>query len=409
MTIRWITSLLGTAAFDAVQNLSDIEVVDVRDLVDKAGNDSSEVLNKIRQGIDLVAQGRRTVICCDYGMSRSNSIAVGILSSLEKLSFEAALRKVQEATGETEIKLEPLSAVRQALGLTSKKEKHRKYRSILVTGGQGFIGSELLKSLGNSELKIIAPTREQIDISIGSTQLDLLASEEDIDCIVHLANPRIYTSNVAMGQSLTMLRNVIDVCIDRDIPLIYPSSWEIYSGYSGQIYASEYTPALPRGSYGEAKYLSEILIEHYRCTRGLNCALLRSGLIYGLQISKPKFIFNFSHKAKQGNKIITHCYRNGFPRLDLIHINDFISLLIATIKLSFIGTLNIGSGHLISTLYIAEVINDYFGNLSSIEQININMDFASILMDYRRASFELNWQPTITIEQGLRSLLPQIC
>lgn len=47
MTIRWITPLLGTAAFNAVQNTTDIEVIDVRDLVDKVGNNSNAILDKI--------------------------------------------------------------------------------------------------------------------------------------------------------------------------------------------------------------------------------------------------------------------------------------------------------------------------------------------------------------------------
>ena len=87
MTIRWITPLLGTAAFNSVQNIADIEVIDVRDLVDKAGNNANAIMSKIRQGIDLVRQGKRTVVCCDYGMSRSNAIAVGIITDLEKISF----------------------------------------------------------------------------------------------------------------------------------------------------------------------------------------------------------------------------------------------------------------------------------------------------------------------------------
>ncbi len=84
-----------------------------------------------------------------------------------------------------------------------------------------------------------------------------------------LPTPRIYTSNVAMGQTLTMLRNVIDVCTNRDIRLIYPSSWEIYSGYSGTLRAAELTPPMPRGPYGETKYLAEFLIEH--CIRTVGC------------------------------------------------------------------------------------------------------------------------------------------
>lgn len=341
-------------------------------------------------------------------MSRSNAIAVGIITNLEKIPFNQALRQVQEATGEAEIKLDPLNAVRQALGVNIKKEKCSQYRNILITGGRGFIGTALQGALINSEFRLISPTREQIDIFAGSTKLDLLASEENIDCIVHLANPRVYTSNVAMGQTLTMLRNVIDVCLAKDIPLIYPSSWEIYSGYAGTIHADESTPALPRGPYGETKYLAEILIDHCRRTRGLRCAILRSSPVYGSMSDKPKFIFNFFKKASQGQKIVTHHYINGNPKLDLLHIDDLISSIVATLKSRFIGNLNIGTGQLSSTLKIAEMIRDELGSSSMIQQIEVNTEVASIAMNYGRANHVLDWEPVIFFEQGLKSLLHQI-
>ena len=280
MTIRWITPLLGTAAASSIDSEADISVVDVRNLVDKAGNPVDIVGEKIQEGVESLVKGKRTVICCDYGMSRSNAVAAGVLAKFEKIEFDAALRRVLDATGEREIKLQPLSAVRAALGERPAKEILRSQRSVLVTGGNGFLGKAVQVASGN-EFDLITPARSELDISLGSTQLSVLANEKKVDCIVHLANPRVYTSNIALGQSLTMLRNVIDVCLANDIKLIYPSGWEVYSGYAGLLTADESTSALPRGPYGEAKYLAEVLIEHCRRTEGLRCLMLRSGAVYG--------------------------------------------------------------------------------------------------------------------------------
>jgi nucleoside-diphosphate-sugar epimerase len=407
MSIRWITPMLGTAAANAVRDIADINIVDVRDLVDKAGNRSSAIRAKILQGVESIVDGKRTVVCCDYGMSRSNAIATGILVSLDKIAFDVALRQVQKATGEAQIKLEPLNAVREALGLQSPRTRNAKHRSVLVTGGNGFLGTALCASLGD-ELRVLAPTREQLDISVGSTQLDLLVSEENIDCIIHLANPRIYTSNVAMGQSLAMLRNVIDVCISKDIKLIYPSSWEIYSGYAGILHADESTPALPRGPYGETKHLAEVLIEHCRRTAGLQCTLLRSSPVYGRGSDKPKFIYNFIEKARQDQIITTHCYNNGNPALDLLHVDDLVSALVAALKTDFIGTLNLGTGVLNSTLHIAEMLRDRLCSSSIIKQTAVDSNTASISMNWNLAKAELNWHPTRLFETGLDLLLAEI-
>lgn len=407
MRIRWITPLLGTAPASAIHDVSDACIVDVRDLVDKAGNRSEAIREKIRQGIESLAQGRRTIVCCDYGMSRSNAIATGILSSFDKKAFDTALRQVQEATGETQIKLEPLNAVREALGLRSGRKQDVKHRSVLLTGGGGFLGQALRASLGN-EFRIVAPTREQLDIGLGSTQLDLLSREEDIECIVHLGNPRIYTSNVAMGQSLAMLRNVIDVCLAKEIPLIYPSNWAIYSGYAGTLRADEWTPALPCGPYGETKYLAEMLIEHCRRAAGLRCALLRSSGAYGAGSDKPKFIYNFIDKARRSETIVTHRYRNGDPALDLLHVDDLVSALVATLKAGFIGTLNLGTGELTSTREIALILRDTLGSSSRIEHTLIDANVASIAMDWSRAQVELDWRPTVPLKSGLERLLLEI-
>ena len=407
MTIRWITPLLGTAAASSIDGEADICVVDVRNLVDKAGNPVDVVREKIQEGVESLVKGKRTVICCDYGMSRSNAVAAGVLAKFDDIEFDAALRKVLDATGEREIKLQPLSAVRAALGERPAKEKQRSQRSILVTGGNGFLG-KAVQSASGDEFKLIAPARSEVDLSLGSTQLSLLANEEDVDCIVHLANPRVYTSNIALGQSLTMLRNVIDVCLANDIKLIYPSCWEVYSGYAGSLTADESTSALPRGPYGEAKYLAELLIESCRKTEGLRSMMLRSGVVYGAGGDKPKFIHNFIDKARRSETVFTHQYSNGAPGLDLLYVDDFVAALLSALRSEFTGDLNIGTGQLTSTKKIAQLIIKSLGSSSLIKPVSIDADVASVALDCRRAREVLDWRPTVNVEDGLNRILSEI-
>jgi UDP-glucuronate decarboxylase len=297
--------------------------------------------------------------------------------------------------------------VRAALGERPAKEKLRSQRSILVTGGNGFLGKAVQIASG-SEFELITPGRSELDISLGSTQLSLLASEEEVDCIVHLANPRVYTSNIALGQSLTMLRNVIDVCVANDIKLIYPSCWEVYSGYAGSLTADESTSALPRGPYGEAKYLAELLIEHCRRTEGLRCLILRSVAVYGAGGDKPKFIYSFIDKALRSEMILTHQYCNGAPSLDLLYVDDFVAALISALRSEFIGDLNIGTGQLTSTKKIAQLIIKKLGSSSLIKPVSIDAEVASVAMDWRQAREVLDWRPILSIEDGLNRILSEI-
>jgi UDP-glucuronate decarboxylase len=385
--------------------MADLAIVDVRDLVDKAGNRTAAIRDKIAQGCTWLNQGRQTVVCCDYGISRSNAVAAGILAQFEQISLDTAICRVQVATGETEIKLEPLAAVRDALA--TERATTNEQAPILITGGGGFLGTAASARLC-SEFQVIAPTRDALDLERGSLPLDLLVGEYNARMIVHLANPRVFTSNSAMGSTLIMLRNVIDVCVTRDIPLLYLSGWEVYSGYRGTLRADESLPPLPRGPYGETKYLCEVLIEHARATMGLRCGLLRSSPVYGNGGDKPKFICNFIEKARRGETIITHRYLNGDPGLDLLNVDDLVSAIVQAVRIEFTGTLNLGTGTVTSTRAIAEMLKELTGSSCRIEQTLIEADSACIAMDARRAAATLGWHPEITLAQGLSRLLSAV-
>lgn len=404
MRVRWITPLLGTAPAEEVRSASDIQIIDVRDLVDKAGNRADAVKEKIMQGVQSLQAGKRTIVCCDYGISRSNAVAVGILAMCEAIPFEVAVRRVLEATGEKEIKVDPLQAVRLALGVDNKQSHHQK-RRVLVTGASGTLGKPVSLKLAEA-LEVFSLSRNELDLELGSTQLDLLVGESEIDCIVHLANPRIFTSNTALGDTLTMMRNVLDVCVARDIKLIYLSGWEVYSGYrSNFLYADEALPLLPKGPYGETKYLAETLIEHCRQIQGLRCTILRSSPVYGIGSDKPKFIYNFIDKIKRSERVVTHRYNNGSPALDLLYIDDLVLAVAKAVGNDFEGNLNIGTGVITSTQRIAEILREMLGGQSEIDSTLVNSDTAGIAMDSSKAHKTLDWKSKISVEEGLQMIL----
>lgn len=404
MSIRWITPLLGTAPAMAVRPEDGVEIVDVRELVDKPGNRADAVREKIEQGRALLASGKKTVVCCDYGISRSNSVAVGILSVFENIPFEVAVRRVLEATGEKEIKSAPLQAVRAALQ-AGQPQKLKDKKTILITGGSGFLGQPVARRLAE-KYKVVSPIRADLDLRLGSTQLDLLAGEHDADCIVHLANPRIYTSNVAMGDTLTMLRNAMDVCVARDIRLVYLSSWEVYSGYrTAGLRADESLPLLPKGPYAETKYLAEMLVEHARRTQGLKCLMMRSSPGYGAGSDKPKFIYNFIGKIKAGQPVVTHRYNNALPALDLMHIDDIVDGVVRAAESDYCGNLNIGTGVLTPIRDVAQMLMHLLGKTGEVGTTPIDGDTACIAMDAARAYDVLGWEATVALEQGLSDIV----
>ena len=413
--IRWISDYLGTAPWFATAECSDYRRLDVRDLVDGAGNPVEAVRAKIDEGLDTIRGGNKLVVSCQYGISRSNAIAAGIFAIQENIPFGEAVKRVLLLTGEKAIKLEVLGAVREAIGsefpaLVQGEGRQSKKRSILITGASGFIGSHLLNELG-SKLKILSPIHQDLDLITDDVLLDLLVKEHGVDTIVHLANPRIYSTVQAMGRTIVMLKNVLEVCRNNSLKLVYLSSWTVYAGYvSSELRASEELPINPKGIYSETKSLCETLVNSYRHNFGLKCCMLRVSPVYGVGSRQPAFLYTFLEHLRANKTIYTHLYLNGEPKLDLINVNDVVRAIMSLLQTDFLDScdFNIGSGSLHSTREIAEMLKQICQSLSQIKQHQIDDYVANIVIDAELARARLGWAPKVDLCDGLRDIVESV-
>lgn len=404
--IRWITEHLGTAAWESAQAQTGCEFLDVRELVDKAGNIPEAIRLKIEEGVARLQQGARLVVCCDYGMSRSNAVAAGILSIIQCISFADAIRLVMRATGEKSIQIGVLSAIRAAIEAIEPGDNSTiQPRSILLTGGSGFVGSALIRQIPTS-WNVLAPRRDQLDLLGGTVELDLLVREHHVDTLVHLAHPRVLTTNQAMGESLVQLKNVLDVCSGNCIRLVFLSSWEVFSGYrSSGLLADERMPTNSKGTYGQSKCLAEMLLAENARHFDLPFTLLRVSPVYGESGDRPKFIGNFIHKALAGQSIVAHRYANGFPALDLLYLDDLITALVAVLSSNATGVFHVGTSTLTSTTEVARWIIELTGSSSTIEHREITGHAPNVMLDSTRFRDRFGWAPKIDVRSGLLRVL----
>lgn len=407
--IRWINDKIGTASFFEIEKKlpGNIAILDVRDLVDKKGNSNSAVFEKVDEGVKLLEKGYKVIVACDYGISRSNSIAAGIIAVKEKITLEEAISEVINKTGEKEIKIEMIESVWSTFNKNENVNTEKK--DILIIGGTGFIGSKLQERLIEEGISFIAPKRTEIDIENSSLELSLFVKKYSPKYIIHLANPRIYTSSIAMGKSINMLNHVLKVCVENSVCLIYPSGWEVYSGYATkEIIANTNLPLLAKDTYGLTKLLCEELINQYEKEYNYKICVLRYSPIFGENSDRPKFLYNFLDKARKNEKIITHKYKNGEPKLDLIYIDDAIEGIILAYKKEITGKYNLGSGKLFGTKYIADSIVKYLGSTSVVEYREIDNYWANISMDSKEFNKLTGWQVKTGFKEWLTKRIKEI-
>jgi SAM-dependent methyltransferase len=111
-------------------------------------------------------------------------------------------------------------------------------------------------------------------------------------------------------------------------------------------------------------------------------------------------------KAKKNEPIFTHKYLNGFPKLDLLSIDDFLAAAEHTIKFKGTETFNIGSGQTISTKKIAEIIVETFKSKSTIASNEINSYYPNIKIDYSKLRSAVNWEPKNSFIKFIEKLKP---
>lgn len=405
MSIRWITSLLGTGpALEVVGKVAGVEVVDVRDLIDKGGNRVDSISEKIEQGVSAIRLGKKTVICCDHGISRSNAIAVGVLSSIEGITVSEAVRRVMAATNNAEIRLDILETVRETVQERSLTNMSSSRRQWLLLGGSGYLGSAIRASAA-AEIAIISPSHAELDLSLGGTVIDNFVKDNNIEKILYFASPYATNVNSALGESLSTLRSVLDVCAVNSISLVFPSRWEVFSGYKGSdLLVVEDSTQNPCGVLGDTKYLSEKMIEVYSQRSGVSALILRSALVYGGR-SAPNFLRSFIRSAMNDKDIVTHTYINGEPKLDLIYLDDWLAAFWKIVPKESNGVFNLGFGGTQGTGDIAKHVNAIVGGKGSHTQRVVQDAVANVAFDSRRLSGSIEWHPKMDFESGLRNFI----
>jgi UDP-glucose 4-epimerase len=298
-------------------------------------------------------------------------------------------------------------------------------KKILVTGGAGFIGSNLVKKLiekYNAEVTVLDDLfngdvnhLKELDYEFihGSVEDASLVNEciQGKDIVFHLAARNINVSNQNPREDLSVnvggSFNVFEACLLHNVErVVYTSTTSIY-GNSQKLPICEDDNKNFLNFYSASKFSAETYAKTFFEVFNLPVTIIRYSNVYGVNQSPANaycgVIGKFIEAALLNNPI--HIHGNGRQTRDYTYIEDAIDATIAAaISPKAIGNdYNIGTGVETSVNELAQYIIKITRSKSAVAHID-NRDIDNIqrrYLDITKSTLNLQYTPSFTIQRGL--------
>ena len=309
---------------------------------------------------------------------------------------------------------------------SAKREtpRHRPFRA-LVTGGAGFIGSNLairllaeghevivVDNLSRGQRRNVPAGAEFVRLDIGDRRLHRLLAQERPEIIFHLAahiNLRESVADPAADAqvnvvgSLNLLRAAAESGVRR---LVFSSSGGAMYNAPPRFPALEKHAECPLSPYGVAKRAFELYLESARQTTGLDYVALRYANVYGPRqdtAGEAGVVAIFIEKILAGQPL--KVFGDGGQTRDFVFVGDVVdaNLRAATAAAASGLGINIGTGVETSVNEVAELVAAAFGRPAKIKRFPpVPGELRRSALDWRLAKKTLGWKPTVKIDEGIR-------
>ncbi len=293
--------------------------------------------------------------------------------------------------------------------------------TVLVTGGAGFVGSNLVDELIARDLKVrvidnfatgsrknLNPRAELIEADIREGDA-IQPAFDGIDCVFHTAAlPRIPLSIAKPVEThMTNVVGTLNVLIAaREAKVrrvIYSGSSSVYGDQVVMPLVETMTPN-PLNPYALQKYVGEQYTRMFHRLFAMETLTLRYFNVYGPRMATEgayvTVISAFMAARKRGAPLPIH--GDGEQTRDFTHVSDIVNanILAMDAPLADGRALNVGAGRNVGINRIAELIG---GTRVQIE--GRKGDMRNTLADTTEASRILGWHPRVSVEDGVKQLL----
>ena len=298
-------------------------------------------------------------------------------------------------------------------------------KRIVVTGGAGFLGSHLCQRLLNDDHEVLCVdnfytgTRDNIIEMMDDPHFEMQRHDVtfplyvEVDEIYNLACPAspIHYQDDPVQTTKTSVHgaiNMLGLAKRTGAKIFQASTSEVYGdpevhpqkeGYRGSVSTTG-----PRACYDEGKRCAETLFFDYLRQHNLRIRVARIFNTYGPRMlpDDGRVVSNFIVQALKGDPITI--YGNGLQTRSFCYVDDLIEGFVRLMGAddAITGPMNLGNPNEFTIRQLAETVLKLTGSSSKlIDKPLPEDDPTQRCPDIYMAKKELNWQPTIELEEGL--------
>jgi len=298
-------------------------------------------------------------------------------------------------------------------------------KTIVITGGAGFIGSNICEKLLNDGHKIICVDNlltgniQNIEhllnhphfIFINHDIIQPLEINEDIDEIYNFAcpaSPPKYQKDPIQTLKINFIgvMNLLELARNKNATFLQSSTSEIYGEPEitpqHENYRGNVNTIGIRSCYDEGKRVAETLIMEYHNQYNVNTRIVRIFNTYGPKMDKNdgRVVSNFINQALNNEDITL--YGNGEQTRSFCYIDDQIDGLIKLMNSDYIYPVNIGNPYELTIKELASIILKLTKSNSKIIYKDLPLDDPTNRKpDITKARNILHWEPTYDLQEGL--------
>jgi len=302
-------------------------------------------------------------------------------------------------------------------------------KNIILTGGTGFIGSQLAEKILNENKNIVLLKRSHSNIwrienlidsfdnletiNIDKVKISEIFETFNIEGILHLAThySKFHNSDEIKDMiysNVTFPTILLENSIKNNLKyFVNTGSYGEYLGgdYSGdKILFTENSKIIPFNLYSSTKVAFENILKFYNQEYGIKTASLKLFTPYGPKDDENKIIPYLIVNYIKKNKITIN---SASKKLDVLFVSDIIDAyekLIQNIKkFKMNENFNIASGTSHSIKNIYSMVDSMLGDTDGGTDIEfLESDPSDVKVDISKAYNLLNWKPKIDLNQGLK-------